>query len=140
MRGAMAPGSAAPLPRFAPCLHRTCQLKGTGRHHILFRRLLLIATNDSPLAVNELAQMEVRLTEQTTKANLEAVFKALPDSEVLLEAQAVQLAEHLAAARAFKSNSRPRRAPHAAGGLLTRATPKRDVARIALVQALAACE
>ena len=84
--------------------------------------------------------MEAQLTEQTTKANLEAILEALPDSEVLLEAQELQLVKHLAAARAYKSTLTTRKPAHAMGGLLTRPTPKREVTRIALVHALAACE
>lgn len=84
--------------------------------------------------------MEVRLTEQTTKANLEAVLKALPDSEVLLQAQAVQLVEHLAAARAFRSAVPVAAKSKAVAGLLTRSTPKRAVVQIALAEALAATE
>lgn len=84
--------------------------------------------------------MEARLTEQTTKANLEAVLKALPDSQVLLQAQADQLVEHLAAARAFSSAGPVAAQSKAVAGLLTRATPKRVVAQIALAEALAATE
>lgn len=84
--------------------------------------------------------METRLTEQTTAANLEAVRLALPDAELLLEAQELQLEEHLAASRAFKVSVRKNRNAHAVSGLLTRDTSKKMVTPIALAQALAACE
>ena len=68
------------------------------------------------------------------------MLKALPDSEVLLKAQAVQLVEHLAAARAFRSAAPAAARSKAVGGLLTRPTPKRAVVQIALAEALAASE